>query len=601
MTDGELLSSYAKSGCEKSFEQLVARYLPLVRGVATRGLGESNSGKIDDVAMRVFSLLAERANRLSARDSLAGWLVLAARRTASDWRRQEEGRRRKLNKFAEHRDTLSSPEEEIWRDACPHLDEALATLPEGEREAILLRFYHDLRFKEIGRQLGRGEDAVRKRVGKGLERLAGYLKHRGVVMPVTLIGAGLATQINTAHSAAGAAAVSANALRVAALSSAPASTTGTTLVTMMLSKHLAGLTTGLLFVLCCSSAGYLAGTRSSASSANVRTPSVQLGARIDESRSTGQIGSALDRAVAAMLQLPVEERLDRAVALYSSKRPGAGFEYQRIIQSFNPTECLEAMDRLDSKHSYNSDRHMRIGWKLLEGMSKKNPAWAVTEGGRRFWSGLPFWSKVDRLRNLLEPWATADPKAAKQWLDAEKFSERQRDALFGALIEGTSRSDPEAALELLLELPWEQRKEHRLAVMEDEKLRERLIENTVGIENEMERAEVFARIESALSRDSLQTAVKTFEQMQFTDGDAALRAMGTLMMRLFAQAGREAAALEFAFEHSPPEAHPMLLNRYVREWLKEDPSAAEEWLEDRELTTADVLAASEIFNENSYR
>mgnify|MGYP002131888698 CR=1 FL=1 len=47
-------------------------------------------------------------------------------------------------------------------DALPHLDEALNELSEGDRTAVLLRYYSGSSYAEIGNRTGRTEEAARK-------------------------------------------------------------------------------------------------------------------------------------------------------------------------------------------------------------------------------------------------------------------------------------------------------------------------------------------------------------------------------------------------------------------------------------------------------
>ncbi len=164
-TDSELLGKYARDGCKASFRRLVERHLALVRSVATR------RGAIDwadEVAMSVFALLAPKASVLCRRESLAGWLVMAARRQASQARRSEARRWKYEQRFSQEESAISKntnpawkEAEAAWTDAGPWLDDALAALPEGEREAVLLHYHEQLPFRAVGEKLGRGEDAAR--------------------------------------------------------------------------------------------------------------------------------------------------------------------------------------------------------------------------------------------------------------------------------------------------------------------------------------------------------------------------------------------------------------------------------------------------------
>jgi RNA polymerase sigma-70 factor (ECF subfamily) len=66
----------------------------------------------------------------------------------------------------------SDPISEAHRnERARHLVEAVAKLPTDQQRVIKLRFEEQLRYREIGRILGRSRDAVRMLLGRALERL----------------------------------------------------------------------------------------------------------------------------------------------------------------------------------------------------------------------------------------------------------------------------------------------------------------------------------------------------------------------------------------------------------------------------------------------
>ena len=75
--------------------------------------------------------------------------------------------------------------DEIWNQMSPLLDEALATLGEKDRQAVLLRFFENKSLRDVGEVLGASEDAAQKRVSRAVERLREFFSKRNVT-----IGAG---------------------------------------------------------------------------------------------------------------------------------------------------------------------------------------------------------------------------------------------------------------------------------------------------------------------------------------------------------------------------------------------------------------------------
>ena len=78
-----------------------------------------------------------------------------------------------------------------WTRIQPVLDEAIDSLPDEDREAVLLRFFKDLDFRSVGSALGVSDDAAQKRVSRALERLRGFFDRHGVKVSATSLAAAL--------------------------------------------------------------------------------------------------------------------------------------------------------------------------------------------------------------------------------------------------------------------------------------------------------------------------------------------------------------------------------------------------------------------------
>ena len=170
-TDAHLLSRYMQAGDEAAFAALVRAHERLVIGTAARITGNAESAR--DVAQQVFATLAQKAWMLTDRTSLAGWLHHAARHIALRTARSESARQRRHELVAAEDST--APESDVW----PMLEEALATLPDAEREAVVMHHLQDRSYAEMAAALGLTEPAVRKRVSRGLQSLSSQLRSRG--------------------------------------------------------------------------------------------------------------------------------------------------------------------------------------------------------------------------------------------------------------------------------------------------------------------------------------------------------------------------------------------------------------------------------------
>ena len=96
-----------------------------------------------------------------------------------------------------------------WEKLRPVLDEVMHQLKEADREAILLRYFENRQFAEVGAKLGLNENAARMRVERALEKLRGLLAGRGVTTAAALASVISANAVQLAP--AGLAATLANA------------------------------------------------------------------------------------------------------------------------------------------------------------------------------------------------------------------------------------------------------------------------------------------------------------------------------------------------------------------------------------------------------
>jgi RNA polymerase sigma factor (sigma-70 family) len=210
MNDHELLQSYAKSRCEASFTELVKRYVDLVYSAALRQVG-GDAHLAHDVTQSVFIDLARKAGSLSGRTVLAGWLYTSAHYAAAKVVRTEQRWHAREQEVNSMREISSESDEPKWEELRPVIDEAMHELNQGERDAVLLRFFEKRQLGEVGAKLGVSEDAARKRVDRALEKLRGLLASRGVTSTsaalVAILGANTvaAAPVGMAASIAGAA------------------------------------------------------------------------------------------------------------------------------------------------------------------------------------------------------------------------------------------------------------------------------------------------------------------------------------------------------------------------------------------------------------
>jgi RNA polymerase sigma factor (sigma-70 family) len=213
MDDFELLKDYADRGSQPAFRQLVERHVDLVYAAARRQLRSPELAQ--EVTQGVFVELALQARKLRPGQPLGAWLHVVTRRRAIDALRRES-RRQQRELAAVQIAAVDAPSFK-WPSIEPLLDEAIASLDEGDRNAVVLRYLENKSLREVGQAIGASEDAAQKRVGRALERLREFFGRRGI----TATAAGLAAEISS-HAVEAAPMGLAAAIFPVAVGSAPA-------------------------------------------------------------------------------------------------------------------------------------------------------------------------------------------------------------------------------------------------------------------------------------------------------------------------------------------------------------------------------------------
>jgi RNA polymerase sigma factor (sigma-70 family) len=182
-SDVQLLRDYADRSDEAAFREIVGRYADLVYSAALRQV--ESSAAASDLAQSVFTDLARKAGNLARAsedtNSLAGWLHRATRYTAlnhlRDTRRRHSNERQAMEQLLTN--TAFAPD---WEQIRPVLDEALDSLGDDDREALLLRYFKNQDFRAVGLALGVRDDTAQKRVSRAVERLREFFTKRNVTI-----------------------------------------------------------------------------------------------------------------------------------------------------------------------------------------------------------------------------------------------------------------------------------------------------------------------------------------------------------------------------------------------------------------------------------
>jgi len=152
------------------------RHAGAVFGLAKRLLAEASLA--EEVVQEVFLRLWNSPDKFDpGRGSLRSYLLAQCHGRSVDLLRSETSRRRReendLRRTAEAGYDL---EREVWDlTVADHVREAIAKLPEGERQAIRLAYLGGHTYREVAELLDEPEGTVKSRIRSGL-------KHRRVLV-----------------------------------------------------------------------------------------------------------------------------------------------------------------------------------------------------------------------------------------------------------------------------------------------------------------------------------------------------------------------------------------------------------------------------------
>ncbi len=166
--EGELIRGFQR-GDSEAFDVLFRRYrrqlVAYVSGVIM------DRAAAEDIVQSCFIELARSIGKINPEKGISGWLYRVARNKGIDYLRKRE------------RETVTDragETEVIWKDPAMEADQserfrqlrrALAMLPAEDRDILSLRFFGDLKFREIASVVGKPLGTVLWRSRKALERM----------------------------------------------------------------------------------------------------------------------------------------------------------------------------------------------------------------------------------------------------------------------------------------------------------------------------------------------------------------------------------------------------------------------------------------------
>lgn len=171
-SDEKLIKELIK-GNESAMEILVKRYYDLVYSFIYRNTSDYNTAY--DITQDVFIKMMKNIDKYQIENGkFKSWLLKIAVNTTKDYFRSKIYKQRiksydidshEIEDKANVVDILSKKEETI------KIKEAIKNLPKLQREAIILKYYNDLKIKEISNITGENENTIKSRLFNGVKNL----------------------------------------------------------------------------------------------------------------------------------------------------------------------------------------------------------------------------------------------------------------------------------------------------------------------------------------------------------------------------------------------------------------------------------------------
>jgi RNA polymerase sigma factor (sigma-70 family) len=159
-------------GDETALVDLYDRYAGFVYGLAVRTLVDRHVA--EDITQDVFVSLWEHPERIDpGSGTLRGYLGTLTHRRAVEAIRREEARRRREARVSGDVGHVPDVAEAVLRsDTTGKVRTALEVLPEPQRRALDLAYFHGYTYRQVAHELGIPEGTAKSRLRLALTRIA---------------------------------------------------------------------------------------------------------------------------------------------------------------------------------------------------------------------------------------------------------------------------------------------------------------------------------------------------------------------------------------------------------------------------------------------
>ncbi|MGO4541724.1 RNA polymerase sigma factor [Paenibacillus sp. 2TAB19] len=176
-TDEQLIEEI-QGGGQAAMEVLVRRYYKQIYAYMYRKTSSSHTAY--DLTQDVFVKMVNSIQAYASKGSFSSWLFTIAVNHCRDYYRSASYRHGANSTMYDERLDSKQSESVAYifekKESRQRLKQAIGTLPDMQSEAILLKYYHDLRIREIADITGANESTVKARLKQGVDKLKKLLR-----------------------------------------------------------------------------------------------------------------------------------------------------------------------------------------------------------------------------------------------------------------------------------------------------------------------------------------------------------------------------------------------------------------------------------------
>lgn len=174
-TDDELIEEIL-NGSQAAMEVLVRRHYKEIFSYVYRKIGDYHISY--DLTQEIFIKMMKNIRSYRLNNQFSHWLLKIAVNHCRDYYRSSNF---KSTNAMELNESFTDANNKVWdifkaKHQYDDVKDAILSLPEEQREVIILRFYHDMKIKEIANITRCKEPTVKSRLRQALLKLKKLLK-----------------------------------------------------------------------------------------------------------------------------------------------------------------------------------------------------------------------------------------------------------------------------------------------------------------------------------------------------------------------------------------------------------------------------------------